>query len=38
MRHESVTDDEHIMLEEECGCAASNGFLKPANGTTILRH
>ena len=28
MRHESVTDDEHIMLEEECGCAASNGFFK----------
>jgi len=28
MRHESVTDDGHVVLEEECGCAASNGFFK----------
>jgi hypothetical protein len=28
MRHESVTDGGHVVLEEECGCAASNGFFK----------
>jgi hypothetical protein len=28
MRHESVTDDGHVLLEAECGCAASNGFFK----------
>jgi hypothetical protein len=28
MRHESVRDDGHVVLEEECGCAASNGFFK----------
>ena len=28
MRHEFVTDDGHAVLEEECGCAASNGFFK----------
>ena len=28
MRHESVTGDGHVVLEEECGCAASNGFFK----------
>jgi hypothetical protein len=28
MRHETVTDDGHVVLEEECGCAASNDFFK----------
>jgi len=28
MRQESVTNDGHVVLEEECGCAASNGFFK----------
>ena len=28
MRHESLTDDGHVVLQEECGCAASNGFFK----------
>jgi hypothetical protein len=28
MKHESVTDDGRVVLEEECGCAASNGFFK----------
>jgi hypothetical protein len=28
MRRESITDDGHVVLEEECGCAASNAFFK----------
>jgi len=40
MKPEFVMDDGRVVVEEDCGCAASNGFfifLKPANGTMILR-
>jgi hypothetical protein len=28
MQREFVTDEGRVVLEEECGCAASNGFFK----------
>jgi len=28
MKAQLVTDDGRVVLEEECGCAASNGFFK----------
>jgi hypothetical protein len=28
MKTQFVTDDGRVVLEEECGCAASNGFFK----------
>jgi hypothetical protein len=28
MKTQFVTGDERVVMEEECGCAASNGFFK----------